>query len=556
MSTEKEWTLMFYFASDNPLAPSIVSQLKALKQAGFHPSANVIARFDPHADKTPAHVFDVNHIDKLKARGEPKIGYVGYRPNDPFVQNLVFDKLWGDDEIENLIRDSLDEELRKDYQPPRPSEEMGSEQSPRRSLESFLDFCLKEYPARRYMLVILGHGIVVGNDLFLFDDHAPEQFKDIFQGQAKRDDEGRPRNSLLLKDLGDILSKRFGVKEGERSRLELVGFHSCSMSALEVAYELRGSANYMLASQGPAFVGSWPYKQILMGLFNGLENGATDVKESLRKIFYYCLYNSYDFQMAGYSFDLTLCDLNKVGNATAPLSMLSAALKAGLSDKRAQELILLAHWESQSYWQENYTDIYDFCFCLLGRCLKDPGAGKGVLKDIQEACDHVMGALQRGVEGDDDNLIIRSGFAGPTYQYSHGLSLFFPWSEPVNGFFSKEYRTYNINVETGWDEFLNTYFKETMRPTHGEEVSKDNREKSVRNPSLAAKLLEEITVRIINEGGQLSKGGASDATGKGGSSDASGGDCTCPSIKNHPSFTRARSGALSPNFGERFDLEP
>ena len=35
----KEWTLMFYFASDNPLAPSIVSQLKALKNAGFHEAA-------------------------------------------------------------------------------------------------------------------------------------------------------------------------------------------------------------------------------------------------------------------------------------------------------------------------------------------------------------------------------------------------------------------------------------------------------------------------------------------------------------------------------------
>ena len=35
--SKKEWTLMFYFASDNPLAAGIVSQLKSIKQAGFHP---------------------------------------------------------------------------------------------------------------------------------------------------------------------------------------------------------------------------------------------------------------------------------------------------------------------------------------------------------------------------------------------------------------------------------------------------------------------------------------------------------------------------------------
>lgn len=31
---EREWTVMFYRASDDPLAPSVVSQLKAIKDAG------------------------------------------------------------------------------------------------------------------------------------------------------------------------------------------------------------------------------------------------------------------------------------------------------------------------------------------------------------------------------------------------------------------------------------------------------------------------------------------------------------------------------------------
>jgi len=44
----REWTVMFYFASDNPLAPAIVSQLKAIKNAGYHPDINVVAQFDPN----------------------------------------------------------------------------------------------------------------------------------------------------------------------------------------------------------------------------------------------------------------------------------------------------------------------------------------------------------------------------------------------------------------------------------------------------------------------------------------------------------------------------
>ena len=39
----KEWTVMFCFATDNPLAPGTISQLKAIKNAGFHRDVNVIA---------------------------------------------------------------------------------------------------------------------------------------------------------------------------------------------------------------------------------------------------------------------------------------------------------------------------------------------------------------------------------------------------------------------------------------------------------------------------------------------------------------------------------
>ena len=74
MCEPKEWTIMFYFATDNPLAVSAVSQLKAIKDAGFHPDANVVAQFDPYTEGTPTHVFDVNVINKLKASGKANIG--------------------------------------------------------------------------------------------------------------------------------------------------------------------------------------------------------------------------------------------------------------------------------------------------------------------------------------------------------------------------------------------------------------------------------------------------------------------------------------------------
>src|SRR5262245_24342261 len=94
MCEPKEWTLMFYFATDNPLALSAISQLKAIKDAGFHPDANVVAQFDPYTEGTPTHVFDVNIVNKLKANERSRIGFEG---NDPTVRTLVEDKLWRDE---------------------------------------------------------------------------------------------------------------------------------------------------------------------------------------------------------------------------------------------------------------------------------------------------------------------------------------------------------------------------------------------------------------------------------------------------------------------------
>lgn len=471
VNSAKEWTLMFYFASDNPLAPGIVSQLKALKQAGFHPEANVVVQFDPNMAHLPVHVFDVNLVNKIRAGGKPRIG-TSFNPR--LVGNLVEDKLWGKRKKE-IIRVALKKELGArsiNYLPPDTPAKMSGEQNPKDALQTFLDFCRKHYPARHYMLFIMGHGLIMGNNLFLFDEHATE-------------------HSLSLIELGAMLRKFRRKLDEQKAQFELVSFHSCSMGGLEVAYELQGTANYMLAAQGPAYVGSWPYPEILISIFNkirklvtaengtgkangggsvtgGKESPARIINELVKEIWSCCYLNSYDFQLAGYSFDLSLCDLNKVREIGTPLKELSTELIKGLEDPVANERILLAHWDAQSFWQDRYTDLYDFCFRLYQRCedAKPISAGtRATLRSMQEKCDKVIRLLASG----DDKLVIRADFTGPAHQFSHGLFVFFPWAEPGNRqFWLKEYGSYKFK-ETTWRQFLDRYFQNTMRQPRGYE---------------------------------------------------------------------------------------
>ena len=564
---KKMCTVMFYFASDNPLAPSIVSQLKAIKDAGFHKQVNVIARFDPHDGTTSPHIFDVNVGEKMRSDEEFNIGF---DPRNPFVRTLVLDKLWSDEQ-EGTIRERVLDQVGRKFPVPKPEMRRGETDNCNRkkqltkepnavdSLTGFLDFCATHYRAEHYMLFILGHGVIVGNELFLFDEHTD-------------DDSAR---SLTLSQLRQCLDD-FGEKVGEqrldkivRKKLDLLSFHSCSMSGLEVAYELQETAKYMLASEGPAFVGSWPYRQILVGLFNHVKDAiektkALDVDDIVRKMFAYCFYNSYDFQLAGYSFDLCLTDLERVGNPAkygikTALAELVYFLRKGLAEGQAvagreddakvalanmaRDLIILSHWQAQSYYEENFTDLGDFCFCLKRRCedaqLLLPNKLPESIGPIKDACDKVLTVLNcnkpdeyQTPNPDADKIrkhspIIKHGFAGPAYQYSSGLSVYFPWSLPEdNDMWEKEYGGYKLTEHTGWKAFLEDYFETTKRQPQAKERKKARFH--VEQLDKEAQLLEEIGTFIFNEFGQL----------KDLPSDRTGNDCGCSSMKNYPRSTR------------------
>lgn len=625
---KKEWTIMFYFASDNPLAPIVVSQLKAITSAGFHQDVNVVCQFDPHTEGTDTHVFDVNRVNKLlqaqkavkdKERDENRTLtddekadltrplYKFWGKNDPFIRNLVFDKLWGSEvkfPTGKKIRQSLVDIFRGEYHglvydPPDPDafvakkeamlaknaaaikiddkkavdgddssngEAPGTEPGPMESLTNFLEFCADAYPAEHYMLFFLGHGLIVGNDMFLHDDHAKE-------------------SSLSLKNLAKVLDAFTHLENGKK--LDLIGFHSCSMSAVEVAFELRETATYMLASQGRAFVGSWPYREILFRVFNDLiktkrgDLNPPTLQCSVEKIFEYVLRYSYDFQLAGYSFELCLCDLREVDQITVPLRELSMSLKKSLEDKDpfTKEAILLAHWDAQSFWQESYTDLYDFCKCLKFRCrtmAQSCGEYAVRLNAIAEMCANVIGVLENNIDkGGSEGRhktggkgpIVRATFAGPQSQYSHGLSVYFPWSEPTNRLFwntdNGEYNTRYEFKDTGWAEFLQTYFRETRRRPVYKEIFDEFGQGAVPKVTAEQQILEEITCKVFNESGPLNtlagpgKGGASGGLGtgdskggpgggleKGGGGGGTGGDCDCPSFKNYPTFMHDRPGGV------------
>lgn len=534
-SNPNEWTLMFFFAGDNALSPVIVSQLKAIKDAGFQENTDVVVHFDPNEKGAPTRIYDVNRE----------------RKRDPLLPNTMI----GDGKdpfVRNMDEDNVEPDANAGPSSLAMSQALKNPDAinAKDALINFLGYCRENHRAKRYMLFLVGHGMAVGSDAFLPDDN--------------------PVSGITLKEMREILHSFSMNVKSEGGAFELLTLHSCSMSAIEVAYQLKGTANYMMASEGSAFVNSWPYRQLLKKTFNHLEeakdearkeakknnqeqeaaakNPDVDIQTLLESLYNLTFYNATDFMLSGYSLDLSLCSLEeaKFHDLTEQLRELVKQLKAALGDERGKELILLAHWESQSYWGENYTDLFDFCLCLSRRCNKN-----GELQNLGKACSDLLEIL-KPIESNKISerfkaLVVHSRNCGSEYQYSHGFSVYFPWSRPIENVSNgsakadkgvlERYEEYAFTSDLGkdqsWLSFLNSYFDSTQREQSRNE--EDGVDES-RSDFMAAHM-SFVPAAFLNHSMPFSLPGDD-----GKPSPRTGLACTCASIKNYPTEERIIKG--------------
>ena len=515
----KKWTIMVFCAGDNALSPMIVSQLKDLKDAGSHEDVNVLVYFDANERGVPTRLYSINQTGH----------YGNARPCDTNVHNLMTDNVKISCHEESPAAKKFGRALAN------PSEPKAVD-----ALRMFLAFCREQYSAEHYALVLVGHGMIVGNDAFL-----PDEF---------------PDSSVTLKQLGKSM-------KGFNGKLELLALHSCSMSAIEVAYQLKGKAKYMIASEGPAYVQGWPYRKLLQRTFellnntyaqsgngNGNGNGfhpseELDCRQLVEQLYELSSSNGLDFMLSGYSQDLALINLDpdKFLPLTKAIKELVIQLKSALTDEscRAKQLIQLAHLESQSYYSESYTDLYDFCLCLHRSCEVES------LNNLKAACKDVITALELKSSEDIerfDNIVVRSSHFGSLYQHSHGLSVYFPWTRPLGdlkGDVLERYSDYKFTKELeedSWLSFLELYFEATKR--------------EARNP------VDTNSVITGYGSGQLNQLSMLEREHK--TSGASGATCTCISIKNFPTeiqnlkgkSCRMRRLAMSPDLEATINPAP
>jgi len=157
-----------------------------------------------------------------------------------------------------------------------------------KTLEDFLKWAADMFPAEHYFLVLWGHAYGLG----FGRDHGDKLTLKEIQGaldkfKSKRNESGQQYNSQ------------------SDGRLELLGANACAMSYIEAAWELRASAQYLVASQISVPFAGWPYESILRQVGN---LGPKELGQLVLDL-YVSHYNS---QIRGERVAMSLLDLQKL----------------------------------------------------------------------------------------------------------------------------------------------------------------------------------------------------------------------------------------------------
>ncbi len=425
------WRVLIYMAADNNLTEECIYALTEIQRVETIEGIETIALFDSGAKGVKTKIYDFG-----KSR----------KPPGPEIEEVKPLKKIG-------TPFSVLVPVKQVVQTSETTSRKSESASDPAVLEGFLKEHIEEHRDKRFLVVLSGHGSGAVGDFLKGND---------------------PPSSLSIRDLADALKTVKGkIKSG---KIHVLGMDSCLMSMAEVCAQLSDSVQVMVGAEGFELNTGWPYQRILEALKS--EKLETMKPEKLARIIVEKYIRYYqDYEDAGVSVDQAAVDLSKFDNVTKAVGKLAAALKPKvLRNQKIRNTILLAHWRAQSYKNEQYVDLWDFCDLLEESC-GDP--------KVEKACAAVKAAVK--------SVVIMSRYHGAAFQHSHGLSIFFPWrgvekrvrrverKSPDEKDELREYKNLKFHTETkshtetdsdpgiGWGDFLEAYVEATRRKMRGEQ---------------------------------------------------------------------------------------
>ena len=269
-----------------------------------------------------------------------------------------------------------------------------------KTLTGFMDWASNACEARHYCLILWGHGF----ELLLDKD----------PGKVSDRAYLTPANLRKALENTQLLQR----PKAQKKKIDIIGIDACSMCSIEVASELHGCVDMMIASQEDVPDGSFPYEHVLQQLKAQKNRDNVSALSATIPQLYKVAYQDYLVSPGTGMKEVTLAALRlkhfgRDSSVLASVKQLADTLLAGSRQPAYRKAILDARASSRDFASGFFVDLVDFC----GR-LVDQGTGN---RDLTAACQEVLDAVRSG-----DSVLANATGMGAQSR-CHGLSIYLPY---------------------------------------------------------------------------------------------------------------------------------
>ena len=339
------------------------------------------------------------------------------------------------------------------------------------SLRDFIVWGINHYPAQNYAVILWNHGtgwkeddiyafarnrgteINIDNDEVRSLTRSPNFSSTFFLSSVIEvldldDNESRAiafdDSSLDFLDNAKLQQAFREAEEQTGQKVSVIGMDACLMSMVEVAYQLRANADYMVGSQEVEPLSGWPYTDIL----HNLKINPTMSSEELSKLIvkeYGRFYEEESWQSRGRTYEVTQSAINLevMDNLSNCIGQLALVLRQLLNEQDLHAEIAL------SRIQRHVLRFRDKDFVDLHNCLEIlQGEYAGDNSELQTILDKTLRLMDLEASA---KPIIANVTLGRRLEPAQGLSIYLP----AQGY-SRFYERSDFS-KCGWGDFIQLY---------------------------------------------------------------------------------------------------
>ena len=314
----KEWTIMVYLDADNNLEYQGVNDFLEMAEIGSDDNINIIVQMD--------RIDWLDHYNKgisLGMTSQQAIDYADSTDDDRYGDWDTCKRFYVEEDDIPIASNSVSDIGEAD---------MGDSDT----LYNFISWSLNSYPANRYGLVLWDHG---------------GQWSGVCW------DETDDNNCLNMSELNQVFYNLTDLKD---FHMDVLGFDACLMASAEVAYQMWGYTDYMIASEMVEPGQGWIYNWSLGAL--AADPGMAT--EKLCKIIVDDYVESYETIYSAYQNDVTLSVVNFTADFYSGIyAVYNFTYELYYNYSLYQNYINYA-WGLRENYSENYCDMLDLFWTI------------------------------------------------------------------------------------------------------------------------------------------------------------------------------------------------